>query len=125
MQAQEACRIVNALVFRPGWKFRAAPYTDGNIAVQILYTAQDTDYPPLYDGPTITTGPVPAVIRVSQLDEDGLLAAVKRQIEIIHDHEDREYLRRGDVAGYPAPFHPHDIASEQRWRSAKRQALYA
>jgi hypothetical protein len=115
MHAITACNIVNSLVFRPEWTFRATPFGDGAIFVDASFRTQDTNYPPDYRVPVATgTG---VIIEVGALDADDLMYAVKKQvIEAVNDHEDREFLRRGDLPGYPAPFHPHH---------ADGRALYA
>jgi hypothetical protein len=115
MHTSEACSIVNNLVFRPGWKWSAEPAGDGVVSVTVDIRTEDTNYPPDYRVP-IDTGQHDIEIDVSKMDADGLLFEIKTKIiEFINDHEDREFLRRGDIPGYPAPFHPHHLEGEARW----------
>jgi hypothetical protein len=114
MQMTEALSIVNNLIFRPEWKFRAAAAGYGRIYVEAVIRTVDTNCPPDYRvSKTIDPG---AEIDIERLDEDGLIYAIKtRVIEPVNDHEDREFLRRGDLPGYEAPFHPHHPEGELRW----------
>lgn len=119
MDSTAACAIVNQLIFRPGWHFEAWPLDRYTISVQCRIETVDTDYPPYYTIPTTTGMPI-VRIGVLDKDEDELLCAIKtRIIEYVNDHEDREFLRRGDLPGMPAPFHPHTPSKELRWRRAQ------
>jgi len=115
MHSITACSIVNSLVFRPEWKFTAMAFGDEAILVDVSFRTQDTNYPPRYHVPVTIGNSV--IIDVGSLDADDLMYTIKKKvIEPVNDHEDREFLRRGDLPGYPAPFHPHH---------AEGNALYA
>jgi hypothetical protein len=122
MHSTKAAAIINQLVFRPGWHFAATPETDRTVVIDTMVRTQDTSYPPHYAVPT-TTGAGRIRIDVGALDDDGVVYAVLDQvIDPINKHEDREFLRRGDRPGYPAPFHPHKPDGERAYRAAQVQA---
>jgi hypothetical protein len=121
VQVNQACHIVNNLIFRPGWSFQAAPYMGGRIVLGVRMHVQDTNDAPNFRR-MINTAPPEISLDVRNMDENDLAFAVKQYIDFINDHEDREFLRFGHKPGYPAPFHPHHPDGELMWRLLQDQA---
>ena len=123
MRTADAIRMINHLAFRPGWRFQAMPgYHAGTIDVDCTIDTVDTnrEYAPYYRQRKIL-GDYYEIKDVEQLDADDILFELLRQIEETHQHEDREFLRRGD-RDWEAPFHPHRGEGKLAWRAAEDHA---
>ena len=119
MTPDAACTIINQLIFRPGWHFHAQPWGSEVIMGGTIDT-QDTNHPPRYQQP-ITIGIPEMVFDPAGMNDDDLMYAILKHIEYINNHEDREFLRRGDktdAEGRPqAPFHPHHPVADMTYRT--------
>ena len=122
MTPEQAISQVNEMVFRPGWRFRAVqqPWLTGpdEIYVQAEVQSWDTSHRAA-DGTLIrpmTLHP-DALIKVSELDRDGLFCAIINQlVRPFDDHEDREFLATQQSGGrWRAPLHPHTAEGERAW----------
>jgi hypothetical protein len=121
---EEAISLVRGLIFRPGWTLeaeRAPSYGPGHIYVTATEQTVDTnrEYAPEYRKAKEIADL--DVIDVRFLTEDGLMYRLLQWFGRMHEHEDREFLRRGD-RNYEAPFHPHRPEGERRWEVAKAEA---
>jgi hypothetical protein len=121
MQASEALMIINNLIFRPGWKFMAGIQQKNEISIEVVIATVDTNNPPDYRIAK-TISPPALFLDVTDLTDTDLMHRIKKWIEAINDHEDREFLRRGDIPGYLAPFHPHHLDSDFRWAISEEMA---
>jgi hypothetical protein len=125
MEVSNALRIANQLIFWPGWRIRAeAAGWMGGTTITVITDIDTIDtnreYAPLYRKPRTIHDEFD--VDVADLDEDGLLYAILENYKGIHEHEDREALRRGDRA-LEAPFHPHRPEGQLRWARQERSAL--
>lgn len=116
MQVDTALRLIDNIVYRPGWKISATDHTDrfeGSIIVRIEYPAQNTnrDQAPEYPEPIMTRFECPLVI--SDCDDIDLYRCIIEKILLIEAHECREYFRVGNTNW--APFHPHRVDGMRRW----------
>jgi hypothetical protein len=134
MRIEQALKIINDLVFRPGWTLTAVPsypitgadFQAGawdKIIVTCTIDTVDTnrECAPGYTKPKTITDV--QEIDVSRMDEDALMYHLVNTIFAdTHKHEDREFLRQAST-GYDAPFHPHKVLGMLRWDLAERQAV--
>lgn len=116
MKAQEAADLLNRTTFRPGWKIRARVTGSWTIEIRYVLETVDTSYPGpdgRYIVPRTLDQEVP--VDVFSLDEHSLLRLVLTGIQILQEHEDREFLRIRRNGEWVAPFHPHNEAGQRAW----------
>src|SRR5580765_696560 len=120
----EAVRLLNRVIYRPGWQVTAAPAPgdDDQVLVGVEIQTMDSSF--------VTRGGeyrVPlterAVFRLGASDYESAQALLFRLLTVIRgelqEHEDREFLRTWDEAGerWAAPFHSHAPEGEQAWEA--------
>lgn len=116
MNVESALDLVNAIIYRPGWRISATDHTnrfEGSIKVRIDYPAQNTDREeaPEYNRAIMTYATFPLI--VLDCDDIGLYRKIMEAILKIEEHEAREYFRVQPTLW--APFHPHRIDGMRRW----------
>jgi hypothetical protein len=124
MDVTTAIRLVENLVFFPGWELTATDHSDrfeDTICVQVTYPSYETNRPEAERGYDVANRPYarfPIVVR--DLDDVGLYRAISRiLVEDIWSHEVREALRVKPT--FWAPFHPHQIDGMRRWEDGSAQ----
>jgi hypothetical protein len=126
MNAEEAIRHVRDLVFWPEWTIEASPVSEpwgrseDEIEITLGTRTVDTDREYAREGywkPRYVETPV--TVRVGDLDADGLDRFILGMVAKLHEHEDREALRRRSE-DFDAPFHPHRMDGIMRWEVADR-----
>lgn len=125
MEVKTALRLIDNVVYKPGWKFTAEDHTkrfEGTIRVRVDYHAPETGrenaeqgYPEEID----TYAEFP--IMVADITSDvclyrRLLDAILR----IEQHEAREALRVEPT--FWAPFHPHAVGGMKAWAASHNLA---
>lgn len=117
MNVESAVRLVNQLVYKPGWLITATDHSmrfEGTICVRFEYPAIETgrgnaelgypeDVRPYANFPMI----------VADCTDEDLYYRILCKIREIEIHEARETLRVQPT--YWAPFHPHQIDGMRRW----------
>lgn len=122
MEVKSAVRLINELVYRPGWTIEAEDYTkrfEGSVMVKFTFPAYHTERDLAEQGyPSYTDESWAKVpIMVGDCPDDAeLYGRVLDCIRKIELHEAREFLRVKPT--YWAPFHPHRVDGMRRW--AKR-----
>jgi hypothetical protein len=116
MEVPSAIRLIENLVFIPGWTFTATDHTkrfEGTILVRIDYPARasERDEAPEYAREIKTYAVFPVV--VSECDDVAIYLKVLWAIIEIQEHEAREFLRVDPTMW--APFHPHRVDGMKRW----------
>lgn len=117
MNVSSAIRLVNELVYKPGWSFTAEDHTnrfEGSIKVRIDYPALNSNRERAEHGydEEIKTYASFAMI-VLDCDDVSLYRKVIERVIEIEIHEAREFLRVEPT--FWAPFHPHRIDGMKRW----------
>jgi hypothetical protein len=126
MNVETASRLIQGVVFWPGWKFEVNDHChrfENAVTVKVTYPAQDTSRENAATG--YTCDEIEGGARASHTilldriccDED-LYAELLRVVQDIRQHEDREALRVGSTLW--APFHPHNTDGMER---AERHGL--
>jgi hypothetical protein len=121
MRVDTAIRLINNLIYKPGWSFTATDHTkrfENTINLHVEYPALNSDRDNAERGYADTVDPFaranfPIVLGDSCTDE----VLYRRVIDIIMEielHEAREFLRVQPT--YWAPFHPHNIEGMRRWQ---------
>lgn len=121
MTPEQAITQIESMRFRPGWTLHAQQtFFTGPGAVYVW--AEVKTFDTSYRAPDGTlTRPLTlhpeALIRVSGLDEAGLVAALLRDlVRPFDEHEDREFLACSRPGGrWYAPLHPHTPEGERAW----------
>src|SRR6266496_3339296 len=94
MRVDTAVKLVNDLVFRPGWKITAEDYShrhEGTICVSFEYDTRNFVRAEAPDYPTVITATAQQAIVVDDMDTaEELYFALLKRIERINSHEDRE-----------------------------------
>lgn len=122
MQIESAIRLVDGVIFWPGWEFEATDHTkrfEGTICVKVTYPARETSRERALEGYPEENRPYasfPLIVR--DLDDAGLYRALMWAVGKIREHEDREALRI-QPTGW-APFHPHQVDGMRRWHESER-----
>jgi len=126
MNVASAVRLVNELVYKPGWAFTAEDHTnrfEGSIKVRIDYPAMNSNRDRAEHGydEEIKTYASFALI-VQNCDDITLYRKLLDRIIQIEIHEAREFLRVEPT--FWAPFHPHRIDGMQRWGDVESDLLF-
>lgn len=126
MNVSSAVRLVNELVYKPGWSFSAEDHTnrfEGSIKVRIDYPAMNSNRDRAEHGydEEIKTYASFALI-VQDCDDITLYRKLLDRIIQIEIHEAREFLRVEPT--FWAPFHPHRIDGMQRWGAVENDLLF-
>jgi hypothetical protein len=127
MLIESAIRLIDMLVFFPGWTFTAEDHSkrfEGTICLTIQYEARETgrenaeqDYPEKIN----TYAKFPIMVGDINTPEE-LYRRVLQCIIDVQIHEAREALRVAPT--YWAPFHPHALGGMQAWMTTKDQPHY-
>ena len=116
MEVKSALDLVNAIIYKPGWRISAEDHTnrfEGAIKVRIDYPARasERDEAPDYEREINTYATFPLI--VADCDDIGIYRRIVAKLIEIETHEIREFLRVQPTRW--APFHPHRIDGMRRW----------
>lgn len=118
MRVESALDLINALVYKPGWRISATDHRnrfEGAIKVKIEYPAFDSKREGVREGApkeinTYATFP----IIVEECDDISLYFWILMRCMLTDLHEAREFLKVQPT--YWAPFDPHRIDGMRRFR---------
>ena len=117
MDVQDALALVDTLIYKPGWTFRAEDHRnrfESTIKLRIDYPARNSDRDEArrgYPTPISTYAELPII--VGDCTEEQFLRRIMEAILQIEEHEAREFFRVRPT--YRAPFHPHRIDGMEAW----------
>ncbi|MBM0256376.1 hypothetical protein [Micromonospora sp. 4G55] len=116
MEVKSALDLVNAIIYKPGWRISAEDHTrrfEGAIVVRIDYPARasERDEAPDYEREINTYATFPLI--VADCDDVGIYRRIVDKLIAIETHEIREFFRIQPTRW--APFHPHRIDGMKRW----------
>ena len=125
MDVESAIKVVNELIYKPGWQFTATDHTNrfaNSIKVRISYPARNSnrECAPLYLEEIETYATF--AFNVEQLDAIGICREMLSALIEIETHEAREFLRFPD--SLDAPFHPHNLDGMLRWGNVQRDIQF-
>ncbi len=120
MESTEAAKIINNLVFMPGWTFEAAPmdaeecslegipFVGNPVRVTHVIKTHNSNRECARDGyrDEITIAPTMAFPAEAMESRDDVMAYIYAACNDVFQHEAREFLR-DPARDYAAPFHPH------------------
>lgn len=118
MNVDTAIRLIDQLVYKPGWKFTGKDHTnrfEGTIILHVDYHAFASDRPDAEQGykrEIDTYAEFPIVVQ--NCDAEDLYFKILECIGEIEMHEAREFLRV--FPSYWAPFHPHQVDGMRKWQ---------
>lgn len=116
MRVESALDLINALVYKPGWRVSATDHTnrfEGSILVRIDYPARSSNREDAPDYETVINTYATFPLVVENCDDTSLYYKIAQAISGIDVHEMREFLRVEPTLW--APFHPHRIGGMQTW----------
>lgn len=117
MNCESAVRLINEIVFRPGWEITAECHCkrfEECVRITIAYPAFETSRECAQTGYQELNKPHASFpVQVRDLDDEGLYRAFLDCIAQIDSHEARETLRIKPT--FWAPFHPHQEDGMKRW----------
>ncbi|QNP74988.1 hypothetical protein IAG44_39960 [Streptomyces roseirectus] len=117
MEAESAIKLVNDLVYKPGWSFIARDHTnrfEGAITMRVEYPARSSNRDRAVFGyPEEIVNRVSFPLVVKDCNDEDLYAEILQVIMSIEEHEAREFLRVEPTQW--APFHPHRVKGMRRW----------
>jgi hypothetical protein len=120
MEIPTAIKLVDQLVYKPGWTFTAEDHSnrfEGTIKVRVDYPALNSNRDQAADGypEEITTYASFPILVGDCADDLRLYRRLLAAIIEIEAHEAREFLR---VPGtFWAPFHPHRLDGMHNWHA--------
>lgn len=116
MLLADACRLVSEVSYKPGWVFSAEPFEryEATVKLHIDYVVRNSnaELAPSY----LQKAEISAefLLFVSDMVEEvDLWSKVFDAIQIIEEHETREFFSVGD--DYHKPFHPHTMNGMMNW----------
>ena len=126
MKVKSALDLINAIVYKPGWRISATDHRDrfeGSIIVRIDYPARNSNRDQAANG-------YPAEIRtyakfpliVKDCTDIDLWRKIVWKIIEIETHETREFFRVQPSLW--APFHPHRIDGMKRWGTEEIDLMF-
>lgn len=127
MHVATAIRLIDGVIYKPGWKFTADDHTkrfEGAVLVHVVYPAQNSDRPEAPDYTTPISGGARASFPVlvgDLVDELGLYRRLLEMLLHVEEHEAREFFRVEPTMW--APFHPHNIDGMMRWGAGVERDL--
>jgi hypothetical protein len=118
MQVSSAIRLINSLVYLPGWAFEATDHCnrfEDSVSVTITYPAVETNKDKAEEGYPLENRPHASFpLMVGAINDDiELYRLILHVIGEINTHEAREALRVQPT--YWAPFHPHKQGGIAAW----------
>jgi hypothetical protein len=128
MEVDTALAIINEqLVFAPGWKISAEPFThrfESGIKVCVTYPACATERKEAPAGyPRLIEARADFVIVLHCDREETLLRQLLEEVIMpIQCHEAREMLRL--KPSFWAPFHPHRNGGMERWGDKQSDVMF-
>ena len=117
MLPSTAVDLVNNIIYKPGWSFKAQDLSDrfeSAISIRVDYVARqwNREHAPEY-AETINPG-ADFPLLTADLNAEGLYRKVFEEIIMkIEQHESREAFRIAPTCW--APFHPHKVDGMKRW----------
>lgn len=118
MECESALRLIEQIVFMPGWRFEAEDHTkrfEDAVMLTIHYPARSTaraEAPDDYPNEINTYARF--VILAGDCDDDEMLwRCIMEKILLVLEHEAREYFRIRPT--FWAPYHPHRREGMKRW----------
>lgn len=129
MDVEEAIRLVDQLIYKPGWKLQAHDHRNrfqDTILVHVDYVALNTNRDRAREGypEQINTYAKFPVIVGECPTEDTLYEWIIRGLIAIEEHETREFFRVA-TQDFRAPFHPHRIEGMRAWHGTGRTDVMA
>jgi hypothetical protein len=133
MKPASAARLINAMIYKPGWKITATDNThrfEGTVKVDILYPAFDSGSNALPDAwekgyPEEIGGGARASFNIMVADCGDDCDMYRKVIDVIMEielHEAREFLRVLPTGW--APFHPNRADGMKRWGTPQADLLF-
>lgn len=127
MRVDSACRLIDMLVYKPGWEIWAENYEkrhEGALLVHIKYPANNSSREGAPEGYPEKAKPFAHfVLLVGDIQTDRELYKRLAQVLLkIEEHEMREFLRIAPT--YWAPFHPHQIDGIRSWHETPNMPEY-
>lgn len=119
MQTQTAIRLIDEMVYKPGWRFECTEGTDrfeGAVRMAVHYPALELGRSEAEHGYGLERADTIAnfMLMVAACDNEvALYRIVAEKIMLIEEHEMREALRVRPT--FWAPFHPHRQDGMERW----------
>lgn len=120
MRVDSAIRLIENLIYKPGWIFEPTDNTkrfESSVCLKITYPATNSDRDQAASG---FPNPIPPkgayasfVIMTEDMDDVKLYGAIASIIMEIEEHEMREFLRV--LPTYWSPFHPHNTGGIRQW----------
>lgn len=122
MDACTAKRVIESMIYKPGWRFEVADRTDRHqdtISVRVHYPARDFDiaYAPDYAKEITPSAKFPIMVGDCDCEDALFYKLITEVLYKIEDHEMREALRIMRGGEWYAPFHPHNTDSMIAWSS--------
>lgn len=118
MECSSALRLIEQVIFMPGWRLEAEDHTkrfEDAILLTIHYPARSTaraDAEAGYPEEIVTYARFVVLAGDCDSDED-LWRVLMEKILLVLEHEAREYFRIKPTSW--APFHPHRRDGMRRW----------
>ncbi|MFJ5532433.1 hypothetical protein [Streptomyces sp. NPDC093261] len=128
MEIGSAIRLVEGLIYKPGWTFTATDHTnrfEGTIKVRVEYPARNSNRDQADKGyPEEITTYAEFPLMVGDCSDDRTLyRRILSAIAEIELHEAREFLRVAPTNW--APFHPHRIDGMKAWLKYRDDGMAA
>lgn len=126
MFVDTAIKLIEGLVYKPGYKFSAVDHTkrfEGTVKVHLQYDAPETGRENAAEGyPERITTFAEFPIAVGDLSgpdaATGLYRRVLDAILLVEEHEAREALRVNPTLW--SPFHPHTLDGIKLWTTTEK-----
>lgn len=124
MRIESAIKLIDMLVYKPGWSFDAEDHSkrfEGTILVTVRYVAQESGRVNAEQGyPETIKTYAKFPLMVGDINSDvELYRRFAGCLMKIEEHEMREFLRVAPT--YWAPFHPHQLDGMRVWHMSQDQ----
>lgn len=116
MRIAEAVRIIDSVVYKPGWRITVENPNSftSTLQVRVDYPAQNSNREEAVNGyPTSIDISASFPVYIGYSTPEQLITAVFSALIKIETHEAREFFRVRPT--YDAPFHPHRVEGMLAW----------